>query len=81
MSLSRKLGIAAAEIDAARRGIEQYGDFSEPYVDASGDFDDLVGLAKALLQARMELDVFMSTLPGEQQATYDEIIEQRKKQQ
>ena len=79
--LSRRLGIAAAEMDAARRFAEGYGGFSEPYDDTSEADNDLSGIARALLETKIKLDFFMDTLPKKQQAIYTQSIEDRKKQQ
>lgn len=77
--LSRRLGIAAAEMDAARLYAEGYGGFSEPYDDEADN--DLSGIARALLETKIKLDFFMDTLPKKQQAIYTQSIEDRKKQQ
>ena len=79
--LSRKLGIAVAEMDAARRFAEEYGSFSEPYDDTAEAHDDLSGVARALLETKVKLDFFMDTLPKKQQAINAQSIEDRKKQQ
>jgi GNAT superfamily N-acetyltransferase len=79
--LSRRLGIAVAEMEAARRFAEEYGGLSEPYDDTLEGYDDLSGVARALLEAKMKLDFFMDTLPKKQQAIYTQSIEDRKKQQ
>jgi hypothetical protein len=79
--LSRRLGIAAAEMDAARRFAEGYGGFSEPYDDTSEVHDDLSGVARALLETKVKLNFFMDTLPKKQQAIYTQSIEYRKEQQ
>jgi hypothetical protein len=79
--LARRLGIAAAEMDAARRFVEQYGGFSEPYDDTAEAHDDLSSVARALLETKVKLDFFMDTLPKKQQAIYTQSIEDRKKQQ
>jgi len=79
--LSHKLGIAAAEMEIARRFVDEYGGFSEPYEAASAGCDDLLGIAKALLEAKVRLDFFMDTLPKKQQAIYTQSIEDRTKQQ
>lgn len=78
---SRRLGVVAAEIDFARHHVEKYGNFSEPYPELDHDFNDLIGVAKALLQTRMELDMFMGTLPKKQQAICNQSIEDRKESQ
>jgi len=77
--LARELGIGAAGIDGARRALEQFGNFSEPYPEVLRGANDLISVAKALLQARMELDVLMDTFPKKQRAIYDDSIEQSKK--
>ncbi len=79
--LSHTLGIAAAEVDIARHFVEEYGGLSEPYENTSEGYDDLSGIAKALLEAKLKLDFFMDTLPKKQQAIYAQSIEDRKKQQ
>jgi hypothetical protein len=71
LSSYKSWGSAAADIDAARHALEQYGSFSEPYADASEGFNDLVAVAKALLQVRMELDVLMDTFPKSSAARSD----------
>ena len=79
--LSRRLGIAAAEMDAARSFAEGYGGFSEPYNDTPEGYDDLSGIARALLETKVKIDFFMDTLPKKQQAIYAQSIENRKRQQ
>ena len=79
--LSRRLGIATAEMDAARRFVEEYGSLSEPYEESSEAHDDLSSIARALLETKVKLDFFMDTLPKKQQAIYTQSIEDRKKQQ
>lgn len=67
--LSRRLGIAAAEMDVARRFTEEYGGFSEPYDDTSEADNDLSGIARALLETKIKLDFFMGH-PAEETASH-----------
>jgi hypothetical protein len=79
--LSRRLGIVAAEVEAARSFVEEYGGLSEPYDHTSDGYDDLLGVAKTLLEAKVKLDFFMDIQPKKQQAIYAQSIEDRNKQQ
>lgn len=75
--LSRMLGTGAAEVDVAREAIEEYGRFAQPYSDDDGT-DDLKQLARALLQARLEINSFIDTLPKKEGAIYRDAVEQRR---
>lgn len=62
-----------------RRFVDEYGGFSETYENASEGYDDLLKIAKELLETKVKLDFFMDTLPKKQQAIYAQSIEDRKK--
>lgn len=78
VELAQKLGIAAGGLDVALKTLEKYGGFAEPYPESSDD-NEVLSLAKIVRQARMELDVYMGTLPKKQEAIYGEYIERIKR--
>ena len=63
--LSRRLGVAVAEMESAYRFAEEYEDMKDEVM-------------KPLLEAKAQIDGFMDTLPKKQQAIYAQSIEDTK---